>query len=125
MTAICRQPLVLSFTNSVSIKCLLSQNTRREFFTPGRTCIIVADDSGATYRVACQIVRTPAFPPAKVFEVIKVVDASRKRNLSANCIKLLRTQTTMFKVQGNESCSHTHAGSQELLKSKKVTHKDK
>lgn len=118
MKAISRTAFGLSFTNSVSIEYWLSQNTRRSFFTPGRTFVVVADDSVATYRVACQIVRTPAFPPAKVFEVVEVVDASRKRNLSADWIKLLRTKTDWQGVQGSDSCSHTHAHSLELLKKK-------
>lgn len=44
-----------------------------------------------TYRVSCQIIRTPAFPPAKVFQVVEVVDPGRKRHLSADWVKLLHT----------------------------------
>lgn len=46
-----------------------------------------------TYRVSCQIIRTPAFPPAKVFQVVEVVDPRRKRHLSADWVKLLQTNT--------------------------------
>lgn len=63
---------------------------------------------GKTYRVACQIVGTPAFPPAKVLQVVQVVDAGRKRHLTADCVKLLHAQIRMTGVvQGNKSCSHT------------------
>lgn len=44
-----------------------------------------------TYWVSCQIIWTPAFPPAKVFQVIEVVDPGRKRHLSADWVKLLHT----------------------------------
>lgn len=68
-----------------------------------------AAGKGRTYRVACQIVGTPAFPPAKVLQVVQVVDARRKRHLSADCIKLLHAQVRQrWAVQRNQRCSPTN-----------------
>lgn len=55
------------------------------------TAVAVAG-RGRAYRVACQIVGTPAFPSAKVLQVVQVVDSRRERHLSSDCIKLLHAQ---------------------------------
>lgn len=72
---------------------------------------MLAEVCSATYRVACQIIRTPAFPPAEVLQVVEVVDASRKRHLSSHCIKLLQTQTRRtggVVTRAADRYEHTH-----------------
>lgn len=56
------------------------------------TAVAVADRWKKTYSVASKIVGTPALSPAKVLQVVQVVDSRRKRHLSANRIKLLHAQ---------------------------------
>lgn len=71
------------------------------------TAVAVAG-RGRAYRVACQKVGTPAFPPAKVLQVVQVVDSRRERHLSADCIKLLHAQIRQRRLaDGKQRCSPT------------------
>lgn len=85
----------IALENNICHKLYINQVTILQIY---QQIFFIPAVRGKTYRVACQIVGTPAFPSAKVLQVVQVVDAGRKRHLTADCVKLLHAQIRMTEV---------------------------
>lgn len=81
------QQVVVAVHDDVGVQDLKGNKETEKTQRRHHTAMFVLN---STYRVTGQIIRTPAFPPAEVLQVVQVVDAGRKRDLTSDRVKLLQ-----------------------------------